>query len=38
MMMLRGVAVSLESARVLSKLKFPATIVFVAVAGEEQGL
>jgi hypothetical protein len=33
-----GVAVSLESARVLSKLKFPATIVFVAVAGEEQGL
>jgi hypothetical protein len=33
-----GVAVSIESARVLSKLKFPATIVFVAVAGEEQGL
>jgi len=33
-----GVAVSLESARVLSKLKFPATIVFAAVAGEEQGL
>ena len=33
-----GVAVSLESARVLSKLKFPATIVFVAVAGEEEGL
>jgi hypothetical protein len=33
-----GVAVSLESARVLSKLKFPSTIVFVAVAGEEQGL
>lgn len=33
-----GVAVSLESARVLTKLKFPATIVFVAVAGEEQGL
>ena len=33
-----GVAVSLESARVLSRLKFPATIVFVAVAGEEQGL
>ena len=29
-----GVAVSLESARVLSKLKFPATVVFVAVAGE----
>jgi hypothetical protein len=33
-----GVAVSLESARVLSKLRFPATLVFVAVAGEEQGL
>ncbi len=33
-----GVAVSLECARVLSKLRFPATLVFVAVAGEEQGL
>jgi hypothetical protein len=33
-----GVAVSLECARVLSKLKPPSTIVFVAVAGEEQGL
>jgi Peptidase family M28 len=33
-----GVAVSLECARVLSKLKFPATIVFLTVAGEEQGL
>jgi hypothetical protein len=33
-----GVAVSLESARVLSKLHLPATLVFVAVAGEEQGL
>ena len=33
-----GVAVSLECARVLSKHKFPATLVFVAVAGEEQGL
>lgn len=33
-----GVAVSIESARVLSKLKFPSTIVFLAVAGEEQGL
>jgi hypothetical protein len=35
-----GVAVSLECARVLasSGIKFPATIVFVAVAGEEQGL
>lgn len=33
-----GVAVSLECARVLSKLRFPATLVFAAVAGEEQGL
>lgn len=33
-----GVAVSLESARVLSQLKPAASIVFVAVAGEEQGL
>jgi len=33
-----GTAVSLESARVLSKLKFPATIIFLTVAGEEQGL
>lgn len=33
-----GTAVSLESARVLSQHKFPATIVFVTVAGEEQGL
>jgi hypothetical protein len=33
-----GTAVSLESARILSKYKFPATIVFVCVAGEEQGL
>jgi hypothetical protein len=33
-----GVAVSLECARVLSRLKLPATMVFVAVAGEEQGL
>ena len=33
-----GVAVSLECARALSKLKFPGTIVFAAVAGEEQGL
>lgn len=33
-----GTAVSLEAARVLSQLKFPATIVFVCVAGEEQGL
>ncbi len=33
-----GVAVSLECARVLSQLKFPGSIVFAAVAGEEQGL
>jgi hypothetical protein len=33
-----GTAVSLESARVLSKLKFPGTIIFLTVAGEEQGL
>jgi hypothetical protein len=33
-----GTAVSLECARVLSKLHFPGTIVFLAVAGEEQGL
>ena len=33
-----GTAVSLESARVLSQLKLPSSIVFVAVAGEEQGL
>ena len=35
-----GVAVSLECARVLTQArgKFPASLVFVAVAGEEQGL
>jgi hypothetical protein len=33
-----GVAVSLECARTLSQLKLPASLVFVAVAGEEQGL
>ncbi len=33
-----GVCVSLESARVLSQYKFPGTIIFLAVAGEEQGL
>ncbi len=33
-----GTAVSIESARVLSGHRWPATIVFVAVAGEEQGL
>jgi type IV pilus biogenesis protein CpaD/CtpE len=37
-----GTAVSLECARVLSqasrKAKFPATIIFLTVAGEEQGL
>jgi hypothetical protein len=33
-----GVAVSIECARALTKLKLPATLIFVAVAGEEQGL
>jgi hypothetical protein len=33
-----GTAVVLEAARVLSKHKFPGTIIFLTVAGEEQGL
>jgi hypothetical protein len=33
-----GTAVSIECARVLSKHKFPATIIFLTVPGEEQGL
>ncbi|HEX6773047.1 MAG TPA: M28 family peptidase [Acidobacteriaceae bacterium] len=33
-----GTAVSMECARVLSGHRWPATIVFAAVAGEEQGL
>jgi hypothetical protein len=33
-----GVAVVLELARIMSKRKFDATIVFMEVAGEEQGL
>jgi Peptidase family M28 len=33
-----GTSVSLECARVLSKHKFPATLIFLTVAGEEQGL
>lgn len=33
-----GTAVSMECAGVLSKHKFPATIIFLTVAGEEQGL
>ena len=33
-----GVAVSFECARALSQIHFPSSIVFVAVAGEEQGL
>ena len=33
-----GVAAVLESARVLSKRKFPGTIVYAALSGEEQGL
>jgi Zn-dependent M28 family amino/carboxypeptidase len=33
-----GVAVVLEAARILSKEKFPATIVYAVLSGEEQGL
>ncbi|MEO7538518.1 MAG: M28 family metallopeptidase [Pyrinomonadaceae bacterium] len=33
-----GTAVSIELARVMSKQRFDATIIFMAVAGEEQGL
>ncbi len=33
-----GVAALLECARILSKHTFPATIIFTAVSGEEQGL
>jgi len=33
-----GVAAALEMARVMSKRQFDATLVFMAVAGEEQGL
>lgn len=33
-----GVALVLESARILSKQKFAATIVYAALSGEEQGL
>lgn len=33
-----GVAAVLECARIMSKTSFPATIIFVAVSGEEQGL
>jgi hypothetical protein len=33
-----GVAVVIELARVMSKHKFPCTIIFMAVQGEEQGL
>ncbi|SHL92623.1 Fibronectin type III domain-containing protein [Chryseobacterium contaminans] len=33
-----GVAALIETARILSKSKFPATIVLVAFSGEEQGL
>lgn len=33
-----GVAAVLECARVMSKHTFPATIIFVAMSGEEQGL
>ncbi len=33
-----GVAAVLECARIMSKNDFPATIIFIAVSGEEQGL
>jgi hypothetical protein len=33
-----GVAAAIEAARVLSKHKFPGTIVYAALSGEEQGL
>jgi hypothetical protein len=33
-----GTAVSLACARALSKMKFPGTIIFLTLAGEEQGL
>ncbi len=33
-----GTAAVIECARILSKYDFPATIIFVAVSGEEQGL
>ena len=33
-----GVAAVLECARIMSKKNFPATVIFVAVSGEEQGL
>ena len=33
-----GVAAVIECARIMSKQSFPATLVFVAVSGEEQGL
>jgi Zn-dependent M28 family amino/carboxypeptidase len=33
-----GVAAVIECARIMSKHNFPATIIFVAVSGEEQGL
>lgn len=33
-----GIAGTLEAARVLSKYRFPATVVYAALSGEEQGL
>ena len=33
-----GVAAVMEAARVLSKHKFPGTIVYATLSGEEQGL
>lgn len=33
-----GVAAVIECARIMSKRNFPATVIFIAVSGEEQGL
>src|SRR5204863_8995148 len=33
-----GTAAVMECARIMSKYSFPATVIFVAVSGEEQGL
>ena len=38
MMMAAARAAVMECARIMSKHSFPATIIFVAVSGEEQGL
>lgn len=33
-----GVAAVIECARIMSRYRFPATVIFIAVSGEEQGL